>query len=130
LDISSKCIASVGPKQKPLLEYVILNMKKAQLNDIIILVGYKAEQIINYFGEGERHGVTIRYVYDTPELRGTGGSLLNLYRREYLKGKDTVLIHYCDILPNISLINIIEKHEEEDTDATIALSRNKSYLLV
>jgi mannose-1-phosphate guanylyltransferase len=118
-----KCMVPVGPKQKPLLEYVILNMKRAQLNDIIILVGYKAEQIINYFGEGERHGVTIRYVYDIPELRGTGGSLLNLYRREYLKGKDTVLIHYGDILSNINLTDLIEKHEEEDADTTVALSR-------
>lgn len=118
-----KCMVPVGPKQKPLLEYVILNMKKARLDDIIILVGYKAEQIINYFGKGEKHGITIRYVYDIPELRGTGGSLLNLYRQEYLKDKDTILIHYGDILSNINLVDIIKKHEEENADATVALSR-------
>lgn len=118
-----KCMIPIGPRQKPLLEYIILNIRRTGLNKIIILVGYKAEQIINYFGEGERYRLSIQYVYDSPGLKGTGGSLLNLYRQGYLEDYETILIHYGDILSNIDLIDIVEKHEKGDADVTIALSR-------
>lgn len=118
-----KCMIPIGPRQRPLLEYIILNMKRAGLNDIFTLVGYKAEQIINYFREGDRYGIRIKYIYDNPELRGTGGALLNLYRQERLEDKDIILIHYGDILSNINLADVIEKHEEAHAEATIALSR-------
>lgn len=118
-----KCMIPIGPRQKPLLEYIILNMRKARLDEVFTLVGYKAEQIMNYFGDGERHGIRIKYVYDNPEFRGTGGSLLNLYRLGYLEDRDIILIHYGDILSNINLVDVIEKHEEARAEATVVLSR-------
>ncbi|MEM1584456.1 MAG: nucleotidyltransferase family protein [Nitrososphaerota archaeon] len=118
-----KCMIPIGPRQRPLLEYIILNMKRAGLNDVFTLVGYKAEQIINYFREGQLYGIRIKYIHDNPELKGTGGALLNLYRQERLEDKDIILIHYGDILSNIDLADVIKKHEEARAEATVALSR-------
>lgn len=118
-----KCMIPVGPRQRPLLEYILINLRKNSLTDVLISVGYKAEQIINYFGEGERHGVKIRYVYDSADLKGTGGAILNIYRGGHMRGYESVLVHYGDILTNINLSQMIGYYEREGADAVIALSR-------
>ncbi len=60
---------------KPLLEYIIEGVIHAGLNDIIIVVGYKKEQIMAYFGNGSKWGINITYVVQE-NLNGTGGALL------------------------------------------------------
>ncbi|MCS7125427.1 MAG: nucleotidyltransferase family protein [Aigarchaeota archaeon] len=117
-----KCMIPIGPRQKPLLEYIILNLRKHSLNDILISVGYKAEQIVNYFKDGRWYGVNIKYVYDKIDLKGTGGSLLNIFREGYLQDKQTIFIHYGDILSNIDLSDILRRYEESGADVMIALS--------
>ena len=60
---------------KPLLEYIIKGLKSGGFNDIIIVVGYRKEQVINYFQDGNKWGVHIEYV-EQEILNGTGGALL------------------------------------------------------
>lgn len=60
---------------KPLLEYIINGLIFAGLNNLIIVVGYRKDQIINYFQEGDKWGIKIEYV-EQKELNGTGGALL------------------------------------------------------
>jgi len=61
--------------EKPLLEYIINGLKYGGFNNIIIVVGYRKEQIINYFQDGKKWGVTIEYI-EQKILNGTGGALL------------------------------------------------------
>lgn len=60
---------------KPFLEYIINGMNYAGFRDIILVVGYQKEQIIDYFKSGKHWDVNIEYV-DQNELNGTGGALL------------------------------------------------------
>jgi len=60
---------------KPLLEHIINGVKSAGFTDFILVVGYRKEQIIDYFGKGEKLGVCIEYV-EQKILNGTGGALL------------------------------------------------------
>lgn len=60
---------------KPILEYLILSIKKAGIKDFILVVGYRKEQIINYFNHGKSLGIHIEYV-NQEDLNGTGGALL------------------------------------------------------
>jgi len=60
---------------KPFLEYIIDGMKFAGLRDIILVVGYRKEQIIDYFQTGKKWNVRIEYIEQT-ELNGTGGALM------------------------------------------------------
>lgn len=59
---------------RPYLEYQIELLREQQITDIVLLVGYLAEQIEDYFGDGARHGVSIRYSREPMPL-GTGGAL-------------------------------------------------------
>lgn len=60
---------------KPLLEYIINGILSAGLRDLIIVVGYRKDQIIDYFQEGNKWGINIEYI-EQKEINGTGGALL------------------------------------------------------
>ncbi len=58
----------------PMIEHIILNARKYGVTRFILSVGYKAEMIKTYFGDGTKWGITISYcVEDTP--LGTGGAV-------------------------------------------------------
>ena len=73
-----KCMIPVGSCQKPLLEYILVHLRKHGIVDAKMLVGYKHEQIVNYFDDGSRFGVRIRYYIDEPSLRSAHDVLLHL----------------------------------------------------
>jgi len=112
----------VGKRQKPLLEYIVRLLKNHNFRDIVLLVGYKAEQVKNYFENGSRFGVRIAYVHDDPAYKGTAGALYNAYRKGYLDA-DAVLVYYGDILSNINLSEMLRYHLDTESVATLALSR-------
>ena len=58
---------------KPILEYVFDALKKAGINDIILVVGYKKECIMECFKDYE--GLNISYVFQDKQL-GTAHALL------------------------------------------------------
>lgn len=58
-----------------LIERVILTLKKVGLTDLVIVVGYFGDKIINYLGEGRKYGVKITYVKNNQWERGNGLSV-------------------------------------------------------
>lgn len=84
---------------KPFLEYEINLFKQGSVNDFVICVGYRGDDIRNYFGEGERWGVGIRYSDDGKQLLGTAGSLKNAASLL----ADHFFITYGDAYPLVNL---------------------------
>jgi mannose-1-phosphate guanylyltransferase len=117
-----KTMIPVGHSQKPLLEYIIRLLKFHGLADINLLVNYKAEQIQNYFGDGARFDVKIRYIYDSQSFKGTGGSVYNAYSQGAFSEKDTVLVYYGDILTSMNLKDLVRFHKDKRAAATLALA--------
>jgi NDP-sugar pyrophosphorylase family protein len=62
---------------KPFLEYKIHQMIEAGAEDIVLCVGYLAQPIVDYFGNGARLGARIRYSFEGDNLLGTIGALKN-----------------------------------------------------
>ncbi len=67
-----KVMLPVG--NKPIMEYVIESLRKNYVKDIKIVVGYKADMIKQYFGNGSDFGVHIDYVEQKKQL-GTAHAL-------------------------------------------------------
>jgi len=120
----AKAMVPIGRSQRPLLEYILRLMARHGIRDVVLLVGYKAEQISNYFGDGKRFGVRLRYVHDRPGCEGTGGALLNAYREGEVSVDEELLVYYGDILSNIDLTRMFEEHRRADAVATLALARS------
>lgn len=67
-----KPMAPIGGK--PFLEYLVLQLIRWNVRDIIISVGYKFESIQNYFEDGKPWNIRIRYSVENEPL-GTGGAI-------------------------------------------------------
>jgi mannose-1-phosphate guanylyltransferase len=116
-----KCMIPVGSRQKPLLEYIILLLKRHGIVNLKLLAGYKHEQVENYFNHGERFGVKIDYIIDDPAFGGSGGAILNAARNGTFEGADTLLVYYGDILSDIDLSALLRQHTESESMATLAV---------
>jgi dTDP-glucose pyrophosphorylase len=55
-----KCLLPI--LNKPILEYVIENMKQMGVEDVYMIVGFKKELIQEYFGDGADFGINIKYI--------------------------------------------------------------------
>lgn len=59
---------------RPILQYVVEALARNGIRDIVIVVGYRREQIFDFFGAGERFGVKIDYVIQQQQV-GTAHAL-------------------------------------------------------
>jgi len=82
---------------KPVLQHVIEALVANGIDNIVIVVGYKREQIYNYFGDGKDFGANIHYAEQEKQL-GTAQALL--------KAKEMAQSKFI-VLPGD---NLIEKH--------------------
>ncbi len=62
---------------KPILEWHIERLREYGVNEFFINLFYLPDTIKNYFGDGSKWGVKIRYVLEEPEIRGTAGGIKN-----------------------------------------------------
>lgn len=59
---------------KPILQYVVEALARNGIFDITIIVGYRKEQVMDFFGSGEQFGVRINYLRQEQQL-GTAHAL-------------------------------------------------------
>ena len=99
--------------EKPLLAYIIEGLKFAGFKEIVIVVGYLKEQIINYFKDGREWGVKIEYKLQD-KLNGTGGAVLLC---EDLINQKHFFLTWGDILVPYKIykeVHDVFKREKED----------------
>jgi NDP-sugar pyrophosphorylase family protein len=96
---------------KPLLDYIIKGLIYAGLKDIILVVGYKKEQIYDYFKNRENLNINIEYI-EQRKLNGTGGALLEC---EKIIDNSHFFLTWGDILVTYSVYNeILNLFEQEN----------------
>jgi len=62
-------------ENKPFLQYQIELLRENGLRNIVLCVGHLSHMIKNYFDDGKKFGVKIRYSDEGENLLGTGGAL-------------------------------------------------------
>jgi len=117
-----KCMIPVGEDEKPVLDYIIRLFAHHDINDIVLLVGYKHQQIQNYFNDGGRFGVKLHYVLDEPGFMGSAGAIVNAYRKGIISSDDYLVVYYGDILSDFDLKKMASQHIESGAAATVALA--------
>ncbi len=102
---------------RPLLEHIIDLLRKYDVRDVIISLGYLGDRIQEYFGNGSKFGVKITYVKEDNGL-GTAGPL-NLAKNLL---NEPFLMLNGDVLMDIDLDDFIEFHYKNHGLCTIALT--------
>ncbi len=104
---------------KALIEHLLDLLKKYDIHDILLSVGYKKEKVMQYFGSGERFGVRIRYIEESEEAPlGTAGPL----KKARALLTDTFIVTNGDELKDINLEEMYDIHKSNNAAATIALT--------
>jgi len=117
-----KCMIPVGEDEKPVLDYIVRLFTHHEIRDIVLLVGYKHQQIQNYFNDGSRFGVKLHYALDEPGYKGSAGAIVNAYRRGIISSNDHLVVDYGDILSDFDLKEMASQHIESGAAATVALA--------
>jgi UDP-N-acetylglucosamine diphosphorylase / glucose-1-phosphate thymidylyltransferase / UDP-N-acetylgalactosamine diphosphorylase / glucosamine-1-phosphate N-acetyltransferase / galactosamine-1-phosphate N-acetyltransferase len=81
---------------KPILQHIVEGLRDAGVTDFCIIVGYKADVVRAYFGDGSKFGVKITYV--TQIVQDGTGRVVELARD--FAGADPFVLSYGDILIN------------------------------
>jgi len=103
-------------KQKPIIEHAILNFKKHGILDVILSIGYRADKIKAYFGDGTKWGVKIDYCLEDQPL-GTGGAL----KKAAAGIQEKFIAINGDNLADFDWTEILRTHRENSARLTLAL---------
>lgn len=103
---------------KPILEHLVNLLSRFNIRNLIFSIGILGEKIEEYFGNGQKFGVSITYVREEKEV-GTGGALI--LAKKYLRDKSFLVIH-GDILIDINLNDLIFFHKDSGCISTIAVT--------
>lgn len=109
--------------ERPMLEHILLYLKKYGIKDIYITIGYLGYQIKNYFNSGKELGLNIKYLEEDKPL-GTAGCL-NPVRDEI---DDTFILIGGDNLTTLDLSRFIEFHKKSKSIGTVALFKLENKL--
>jgi NDP-sugar pyrophosphorylase family protein len=102
---------------KPILEQILLNFVDAGFHRFYISTHYMPEAIQDYFGNGEKWGVSIQYIHEEEPL-GTGGALGLLPHEEI----DLHLIMMNgDLLTSLNINGFLEFHDNNTSVATMCV---------
>jgi UDP-N-acetylglucosamine diphosphorylase / glucose-1-phosphate thymidylyltransferase / UDP-N-acetylgalactosamine diphosphorylase / glucosamine-1-phosphate N-acetyltransferase / galactosamine-1-phosphate N-acetyltransferase len=79
---------------KPVLQHIVEGLREAGVRDLLIIVGYQADAVQNFFGDGSRYNIEIQYA--TQAVQDGTGRLVNLARN--FAGNSPFILSYGDIL--------------------------------
>jgi dTDP-glucose pyrophosphorylase len=101
---------------KPILETILLNFKKYGFKNIILCVSYKSEIIENYFGDGSKFDLNIKYIHENKRM-GTAGALSLI--EEVIE--ESFFVMNGDLLTNINFENMMNYHNQNNAMATMGV---------
>jgi NDP-sugar pyrophosphorylase family protein len=115
--------ALVKIRSKPLLEWVIRWLQRNGVRNLVVGVAYEKQKIVDYFGDGSRLGVRIKYSIHTVE----GGTAEGFHRAIERYVNDRIFLAMNgDELTNLNVGKLYELHVSSGALATIAVTPFKS----
>jgi dTDP-glucose pyrophosphorylase len=114
-DNCPKPLLKIG--KKPILESVMMRFIDSGFHDFYISTHFMPELIREYFGNGDKWGVTINYIHESKPL-GTGGALGLLPKDLPLL---PIILMNGDILTKINLEKLLAFHDTANACATMCV---------
>ena len=105
---------------KPVLQHMVEGLRDANVHELLIIVGYRAETVSNFFGDGSRYGIHIQYA--TQAVQDGTGRVVDL-ARNFAATFPFVLI-YGDILVDTANYKLLVELPD-DTEAVVSVKRGE-----
>ena len=93
---------------KPFLEYQLDFLEAGEIEDVVLCVSHQGKKIEEYFGNGRKFGLNIRYSYEKKGLLGTAGALKNA---EHLL-RDKFFVMYGDSYLFLDFVSVMSYFNE------------------
>jgi D,D-heptose 1,7-bisphosphate phosphatase len=104
---------------KPILARQIELARRHGITEIMLLTGYLGEAIEDYFGDGSRFGVHLRYRRE-PSPLGTAGALAQV--EDWIR--EDFLVFYGDLVMDVDLDALAAEHNAHRPLATLVVHPN------
>jgi dTDP-glucose pyrophosphorylase len=100
---------------KPIIEHNIDRLTNYGIEKIHISIKYLGQQLVDYFGNGDKKNITINYIEENEPLGTIGSmSLVNDFNQ------DTVLLMNSDLLTNIDISDMYNEFISQNSDLMVA----------
>ena len=112
--------------QKPVMEFLLELLKEHGFKEIMVNVSHLAEEIENYFRDGQRFGVEIAYSFEgriedgelIGDALGSAGGLKKI--QDFQRFFDETFIVLCgDALVDVDLTEAVKRHKERGAIASL-----------
>ena len=103
--------ALVPLRGKPLLEHLLMKLKVAGFDEIVINIHHLGEQIIDFLEANRNFGLAVHISDERNYLLDTGGGIK--HAAAFLQGDAPFLVHNADILSDVDLGAFYRAHREE-----------------
>jgi dTDP-glucose pyrophosphorylase len=105
---------------KPVLQHIVEGLRDAGVRQVLVIVGYRADAVQNFFGDGSRYSIEIQYT--TQAVQDGTGRVVDLARK--FAGDSPFVLSYGDILVDPAnykrLLNL-----PQDVEAIISVTRGE-----
>jgi dTDP-glucose pyrophosphorylase len=101
---------------KPVLQHIVEGLRDARIRDFLIVVGYHADVVRNFFGDGSPFNIAIRYA--TQAVQDGTGRVVDLARD--FAGDSPFVLSYGDILLDpANYKRVVDLPDEVDAIVTV-----------
>lgn len=100
---------------KPLLEHQLEWLKASGFREATLCVGYQADAVSGYFGDGARLGMKLSYSVES-RPRGTAGAV-----RDMPASEGDILVVYGDLFVDMDCRRLLEFHAARPGAATVVV---------
>lgn len=108
-----KPMLAVG--DKPLMELTIEKLHNAGIERVEISTNYRAENIVEHFGDGKAFGVKVNYIQEERPL-GTAGALGLIEAPQ-----ETILVLNGDVITDVDFGTMYAYHQEQKAELTVGV---------
>lgn len=110
-----KCLVKIN-KKKRIIDFVIDNIKKYDVNNIHFITYYKSSKVIKYVSKKYESKFNL-FFYKEKKPLGTAGGLKVLYKNKNLS--DNFILINSDVISKIDLTSLISFHEKNKSIFTL-----------
>ena len=123
----SKVMLPIG--NRPILEHVIDSLEKNGITEIILIVGYKKERIMDYFEDGLNFGVEIKYVEQKAQL-GTAHAIKQAKNLIDPENSEFLVLNGDNLVEPKTIADLLHNYEGDASLLTVRMEETAGYGVV